>query len=200
MSDVVLQKVFDTLPWPIWIVDDESRPVAMNRPAADLLACRAHVHLSTGRLRPQDSSAACAWSRALATVAVGGRASATVAASRQGSVWHFVFTPLSGRALDGRIQVLIALAGWCDDHGELALVQSAFGLTPGELRLLEQLVDGRTPKEACRALSISVSTVRTQLRALFAKTNTRRQAELVLLTQRFPRWNMPPRQEVAHAA
>lgn len=199
MSDVVLQKVFDTLPWPIWIVDEESRPVAMNRLGSELLARRTHVCLVAGRLRPQEVWTACGWSRALATSAAGACPSTTIAAMRFDHSCHFVFTPLSDRTIDGRAHVLIALAGWGGDHGELQLVQSAFGLTPGELRLLEQLVDGRTPKEACRALSISVSTVRTQLRALFAKTNTRRQAELVLLTQQFPRLSAPA-QPVARAA
>ena len=56
-----------------------------------------------------------------------------------------------------------------------------FHLTASETRLAICLASGQSLREAARHLGVSYETVRTQLKAIFAKTNTRRQVELVLL-------------------
>jgi DNA-binding CsgD family transcriptional regulator len=56
-----------------------------------------------------------------------------------------------------------------------------FGLTGGELRVLQGLVEGATPAEIAEVYGIANSTVRTHLLSLFRKTGTRRQADLVRL-------------------
>ena len=55
------------------------------------------------------------------------------------------------------------------------------GLTRAEARLAATLAKGISLEEAAAALSISVHTVRSQLKAVFAKTGVTRQAELVAL-------------------
>ncbi|MFN9336186.1 MAG: helix-turn-helix transcriptional regulator [Alphaproteobacteria bacterium] len=57
----------------------------------------------------------------------------------------------------------------------------AFGLTGGELRVLQGLVEGAAPAEIAAMYGIANSTVRTHLVSLFRKTGTRRQVELVRL-------------------
>jgi DNA-binding CsgD family transcriptional regulator len=47
--------------------------------------------------------------------------------------------------------------------------------------------DGRTAEEYAGEKGIQVTTVRTQLRSIFAKTNVRGQAELVRLLGRIPK-------------
>ncbi|OOZ39189.1 hypothetical protein BOW53_12445 [Solemya pervernicosa gill symbiont] len=61
------------------------------------------------------------------------------------------------------------------------MLKSIYELTPSEIRLAESIVDGLTPAEAANRFHVSVNTTRSQLRALFAKTDTQRQAELVRL-------------------
>ena len=56
-----------------------------------------------------------------------------------------------------------------------------FRLTASETRLAICLASGQSLREAARHIGVSYETVRTQLKAVFAKTNTRRQVELVLL-------------------
>ncbi len=46
------------------------------------------------------------------------------------------------------------------------------------------LASGATVSEAASAHNVSVATIRTQLAAIFAKTRTNRQAELVMLISR----------------
>jgi DNA-binding CsgD family transcriptional regulator len=52
-------------------------------------------------------------------------------------------------------------------------------LTPTEADIARRLTAGHTLAEICEALDIRESTIRTHVRHLFQKTQTRRQAELV---------------------
>lgn len=55
-----------------------------------------------------------------------------------------------------------------------------YGFTPAEARLLDALAAGTTLAEYAEARRLSVNTAKVQLRALLAKTDTRRQTELML--------------------
>jgi DNA-binding CsgD family transcriptional regulator len=56
-----------------------------------------------------------------------------------------------------------------------------YGLTEGELRLLNGLTPGLSLAEAARHLGISEATAKTHLRRIFTKTKTSKQAELLYL-------------------
>ena len=60
-------------------------------------------------------------------------------------------------------------------------LSAAFGLTAAEARLAARVASGDGINAAAIALGISRETVRTQLSAVFCKTNTHRQAELAAL-------------------
>lgn len=60
-------------------------------------------------------------------------------------------------------------------------VRALFDLTQAESRVFDQIVAGRTVAETASGLGVTVRTVRTHLAEVFAKTGTRRQAELVRL-------------------
>lgn len=60
-------------------------------------------------------------------------------------------------------------------------LKTLYGLTRSEIRLAEGVVAGLTPAEAAHKYGVSINTTRTQLRSLFAKTNTQRQADLLRL-------------------
>jgi DNA-binding CsgD family transcriptional regulator len=62
-----------------------------------------------------------------------------------------------------------------------ALLMSLFGLTPAEARLASIVGGGVDPARAAEEIGISRVTARNQLRAIFAKTGTHRQSELVAL-------------------
>lgn len=59
------------------------------------------------------------------------------------------------------------------------VVADTFGLTPAEARLAVTLASGVAVKTIAAQRRVEVSTVRTQLRSILAKTGTNRQAELV---------------------
>jgi DNA-binding CsgD family transcriptional regulator len=56
-----------------------------------------------------------------------------------------------------------------------------YNLTPAEARLLEALLNGRRLSQHAAAADIGITTARTHLRSIFAKTGQRRQADLVRL-------------------
>jgi DNA-binding CsgD family transcriptional regulator len=60
-----------------------------------------------------------------------------------------------------------------------ARVQAAFGLTTAERNLLARLLTGATLAGVCEETGVSMNTVRSQLKAIFRKTDTGSQAELI---------------------
>lgn len=64
------------------------------------------------------------------------------------------------------------------------LLQKCFHLTPAETRLARIIARGEPLECAAQALGIKLPTARTQLAAVFAKTDTRRQPQLVALLSR----------------
>jgi DNA-binding CsgD family transcriptional regulator len=60
-------------------------------------------------------------------------------------------------------------------------LRSHFRLTPAEARLVLHLVAGETLRSAAVKLSITYETARSSLKNIFKKTETCRQAELVLV-------------------
>jgi DNA-binding CsgD family transcriptional regulator len=62
-----------------------------------------------------------------------------------------------------------------------ASLRSRFCLSPAEAQIALGIAKGETLAEIAKARSVSVSTARGQLKSVFAKTGTHRQAELVRL-------------------
>lgn len=102
--------------------------------------------------------------------------------------------PLAGHANKGmaslfptdRKAIVIVRPVAADGDGPVDLAH--FGLTAAEMRLAKFLLQGRSLADAAVELDIAYETARTHLRAVFTKTGTHRQAELVarLLDARNP--------------
>ncbi len=56
---------------------------------------------------------------------------------------------------------------------------ATYALTAAECEVLAMLLRGSTPAEIAATRGVAISTVRTQLKRLFAKSGTRGQADLV---------------------
>ncbi len=85
--------------------------------------------------------------------------------------------PLAGYTTTGKLLVLISNAR----HRRTPTVQqlmSIFGLSPAEARLTRSLGAGESMDSYAKTNNLSVNTVKTQLKSVFAKTGTTRQAEL----------------------
>ncbi len=60
----------------------------------------------------------------------------------------------------------------------------AYPLTPAEAKIAIALLQGGDLRGIAAAQRVSLETVRTQLKSVFAKTNTARQADLIALLMR----------------
>jgi DNA-binding CsgD family transcriptional regulator len=67
----------------------------------------------------------------------------------------------------------------CEPQPVASRLEQLYGLTPAEARLTERLASGAPLEEAASALGVTRETVRSQLRVVFQKTDTRRQGELL---------------------
>lgn len=82
--------------------------------------------------------------------------------------------------IDQPLALVALLAG----QPKATLLADLFACTPAEIRLAELIARGHSPEECAARLGVSINTVRSQLRALFRKTDTERQGELVGLLSR----------------
>lgn len=62
-------------------------------------------------------------------------------------------------------------------------LKEGWGLSPQEVRVALHLIDGGTVASCAQALGIAESTIRTHVKAVFAKTGLNRQAQLATLLQ-----------------
>ena len=78
-----------------------------------------------------------------------------------------------------RAPVVLGELGWDVERGDLVL--RALGLTAAERRLAGHLCRGRPLEVAAAAAEVTISTARTYLKRIFAKTGANRQSQLVAL-------------------
>jgi DNA-binding CsgD family transcriptional regulator len=81
--------------------------------------------------------------------------------------------------------LLLLLADLNTSRGpSVDVLQQGFGLTPCEARVAVALAKGLSLNKIARQHGVGVGTVRGQLKSVFIKTGTRRQAELVAILAR----------------
>ncbi|MGH9805895.1 MAG: helix-turn-helix transcriptional regulator [Terriglobia bacterium] len=71
-----------------------------------------------------------------------------------------------------------------DEPLDPVFLGALFDLTPAEVRVATALVQGRDLKDVAKAQRISIETIRSQLKSIYGKTDTHRQAQLVELLLR----------------
>lgn len=92
--------------------------------------------------------------------------------------------PFPGDGEDGPHSVLLLIDLDATPALNCGALEQVFGLTPTEAKLATLMAKGATLMEAAALQGVRVATVRAQLRAIFTKTHTHRQAELVMLVSR----------------
>ncbi|MGZ5052734.1 MAG: LuxR C-terminal-related transcriptional regulator [Methylobacter sp.] len=99
-----------------------------------------------------------------------------------GRQWVITFNPLpASMTITAEGCCIMAVISEPDkqEHDNLNIFAGLYQLTAAETRVLKHLLQQQSPQEIADALHVSINTVRTQLRALFAKTQTKNQRELV---------------------
>jgi DNA-binding CsgD family transcriptional regulator/PAS domain-containing protein len=89
--------------------------------------------------------------------------------------------PVGSRLVPGAVAAILITTRTTAPPSSIHAATIAFNFTTAEARLASQLMTGASIGEAAEAMAIEISTARTHLSRIFAKSGTTRQAELVAL-------------------
>jgi DNA-binding CsgD family transcriptional regulator len=186
-----IAETLDRIPLGLILLDSGHQPVATNRSARDILAQDDGLTIDRGGPRASRASENRILQRILrdATQLGGERIPEgnVMAVSRPSGKRAFplMASPLmSARELsvlhDAVAAVYVSeLEGNREEHSEV--LRRLYSLTRAEAELVELLCAGATIDEAARRRGVTTNTARSQLKQIFTKTGTNRQAELVRL-------------------
>ena len=195
-----LRASLDNLPQGMVLLDVNGRCVLMNKAAQEILNARDGLRLNKSSLvaaRPDESERLSAMI-SQATSPDGSRAigdcGAMPISRRRGSPLQIVVGPY----FSGRGETPASVAATVSIHDpekktkqRTEVLQELYGLTKAEAKLAALLADGRDMAEAAAINGVARETVRSQLKSIFQKTGTRRQAELVRLLLQLPNSSTP---------
>jgi DNA-binding CsgD family transcriptional regulator len=188
-ADLIGRALVQSLPYPLLLLEPDGAIVHASPVAEQALAARRGGFASCGgRLVCNDAALQSAFEarlRQLVEAAPTGMAPGwqpLPAGGVKAIAWLLLVRPDAVMGVFGAgVQVLLLLV---DPHAPAApdafTLAVAFGLTPAESRVAEGLLRALTPIEIAAQCHVEVSTVRTQIRALMAKTGTQKQGELML--------------------
>ncbi len=101
-------------------------------------------------------------------------------------------TPSRNVAGHTRASVILLLVDPAQQPGAaIDFLMRAFGLSPAQTRLIPLLLENCTPAQMAQRLNVSLPTVRSQLSAIYTKTGTGRQQELIRLLGALPAIRSP---------
>jgi DNA-binding CsgD family transcriptional regulator len=89
--------------------------------------------------------------------------------------------PLTGSTDREAVAVVFIADPERNNTTAVEFLQTLYALTPAEAELVALLASGRSLEEAALERGVTMNTVRSQLKHVFVKTDTRRQGELVRL-------------------
>ncbi|UWU78705.1 helix-turn-helix transcriptional regulator [Bradyrhizobium huanghuaihaiense] len=103
-------------------------------------------------------------------------------------VLHLVPMPGEARDLfDGAVGLLVATPVTASQAPSLALIRGLFDLTPSEARVARGIAQGQTIGDIAAHHGLSRETIRTQIKAVLAKTGTRNQKSAAALFGAIPK-------------
>lgn len=181
----------DKLKVGVLLLDERGKPGFINRKAEQLISSDCGVSISCGTLSATTALDSARLERLIANAAIAAKGFICNAGgslrvnSLPGKSLTVQVIPLPreaerpwGSALPrGCVAVFISASG--ATHLRVGSLSSLYGLTLAEAKLASLLADGSTLEQAASTLGTSIQTVRSQLKAVFAKTQVSRQAELV---------------------
>lgn len=186
-----METALDVLPTGIAIVDKNGRCLFLNQKAREILKKRDGLIESHGLLTASRTAEANALRGLLARAS--GELNGTDRLStllrisrRKGCPLNVVVAPFPGDEAVGMSQHRMIILITDPDENPAGLMQALatlFRLTPAEARLAEALAAGGSLAEIAEQFQITLATVRTQLKSVLRKTETKRQSELMRLLQ-----------------
>lgn len=192
-SAQTLSATLDCISAAAILVAADGRPVFLNAAAETLLVAGSVLKASSGRLAAVDGKADADLREAIAAATRGDGAlgdkgvAITLSHDREPLVAH-VLSLASGTRRERRdfkaVAAVFVRRATLQAPQPIEIMTRLYKLTAGEVRVLALLAQTDGVARIAAALGVSESTVKTHLQHLFAKTGTRRQAELIGLLAR----------------
>lgn len=183
----------EALDLSVFVCDRGGRVKAMTPSAEALVRAGTPLRLQGGILGAADTTATRALRHAIAVAAGGlarpGRPPASTVVVRDGDLQPLALEVVSlGRSehafgFEPRALVIARTAQGNPERAR-ALLQSGYGLTGAEAEVALSVARGQAPESIATARGAKVSTVRAQIRSIFAKLGVRRLNELAAKVQR----------------
>jgi pimeloyl-ACP methyl ester carboxylesterase/DNA-binding CsgD family transcriptional regulator len=176
-----LDSLHKTMPWPLLMLDSKMQVLDTN-PAADvLLGQHAPISINAdGTLKFKDQTLHAALQGALsnATLATGtGKQILNSTTDQLSLLYSITAQPETGGAYCPAI--VWVLSGEHKIVPTVDIIQTIFGLTAAEAKLLHALCRHGNLNDCAKILAVSVHTVRSQLKSIMAKTHINSQVQLV---------------------
>ena len=164
------------------VIGEDGRILAANTAAEALLAEDSPLRVRAGRLQTGgDGADALAEAQRVATRRKAPAARGWRGRSADGGIVTAVFVPLPDRWLAAPAALALVDGGGSADAIADETLRTMFGLSRAERALVLGLLRGQTLDEIAAGRSVSVATVRVQLRSALAKTGCERQGDLLRL-------------------
>ena len=154
--------------------------VAVNRAAQDVLGIVDGSPLAALPFIDEDIVELCATARRVA--AGEAEKAATLRIRPSGGGVSVILRVLPVKSPDARAMALVMSTALAWPSGFDAILEDAFDLTDAEIDIVRGFVEGKGVREIALERGRSEQTVRTQLRAILAKTETHSQGELIRIT------------------
>lgn len=189
-------QALEALKTALLLLDPQGHVLHANASGRDFLDQNDVLRSVHGRLVAVDPRVNRTLQQTLAASALGGGAtagesSAIVIPAANGTRYVGHALPLTagrrrliGNAFEASVALFVSRAS-LDPIPGTELIQRIFKLTPTELRVLLAVVDIGGVPDVARSLDVAETTVKTHLSKIFAKTDTKRQIDLVRLVAAF---------------
>ncbi|HEX5282235.1 MAG TPA: LuxR C-terminal-related transcriptional regulator [Micropepsaceae bacterium] len=187
----------------VFVVGRDSRTLLMNAAAERIASAGSPVVLRNGRVSLSDPKLDDRLHKTVTQACLAGIGRSLcpgeeiLVKSRDGHDILLLVIPLppDAKTTGATEPLAVILAGEQTSAPEIqaSIAQSVYGLTPAETRILLSLVRGQTLPEIAASCGLSINTIHSQAKAVFAKTGVRRQSELVAKVLSNPIWRVSAR-------
>ena len=180
-----LSLVMDELAYGVMLATIKGQLLHANTAARHELARRKVLTLHEGHVHTVDATQARGLAQALAKAETGRRS--LVALRANGARLSIAVVPLrGGRGIETQTVALVFSRVSVCDAVMLCFFARTYGLTPSEEQVLSILCQGYSAPETAQQLNVAVSTVRSHVRSLCAKTHSHGVRALVGLVAVLP--------------
>jgi DNA-binding CsgD family transcriptional regulator len=191
-----IEHLLDELKPAVFLLDGFGQITHANESGRNVLERRDFLRVERGRLVAADPKLDHMLRDAVAASIFGGGAARSKSitlpfAAQNGERFVGHLLPLAagrrrktGAAFDATVVLFVSSAS-LDGPAAADIIRKVFKLTPAELRVLLAVIEYSGVSDTARNLNLAEATVKTHLGRIFAKTDTRRQAELVKLVAAF---------------